>query len=195
MENDANQLVQKAKTKINPGFFGKVFSSHSSRLEEALDYYEKAANIYKLNKKWYEAGECYENCAKILDELGSDNSAGHYSDAVHCFNFVDKKKSNENLNKCLKVYEKKGRFQQAGKIQKQMAEELESDMKYEEAIIAYRKAGEYFSMENLNSRSYEQGCLLKQADLMCVSNHAETLEQATKVRIKRIFIFNRFTRN
>jgi alpha-soluble NSF attachment protein len=181
MENEANQLVQKAKSKLNPGFLGKMFTSQSSRLEEALDLYEKAANIYKLNKKWYEAGECYENCAKILDQLGSDNSAGHYSDAVHCFNFVDKKKASDNLNKCLRVYEKKGRFQQAGKIQKQMAEELEADIKYGEAIAAYRKAAEYFSMENLNSRSYEQGCLLKVADLMCVSDHKDTLEEAQKV--------------
>jgi alpha-soluble NSF attachment protein len=183
MENDANQLVQKAKSKLSPGLLGKIFSSQSSRLEEALDFYEKAANIYKLNKKWYEAGECYENCARILEKLGSDNSAGHYSDAVHCFNFVDKKKADENMNKCLKVYERQGRFQQAGKIQKQMAEELESDLKYEEAISAYKRAGEYFSMENLNSRSYEQGCLLKQADLMCISDHKDSLEQATKVNI------------
>jgi alpha-soluble NSF attachment protein len=183
MESEADHLTQKARGKLSPGFFEKLFSSHSSRLEEALDYYEKAANIYKLGKKWYQAGECYENCAKILEELKSDNTASHYNDAVHCFNFVDKSRANLNLSKCLKTYEKLGRFQQAGKIQKGIAEEMEQDGKYEEAAQAYKVAADYFTMENLNAKSYEQQCLLKYADLLCISNHKETLEIATKVFI------------
>lgn len=185
--SEAFQLISKAEKKLKPGFFEKMFSSKESRLEEALDLYEKAATMFKLQKKWFEAGECYEKCSQIEEELGSDNAAGHYHDASHCFNFVDKQRAAENLNKCLKVYEKLGRFQMAGKTQKQMAEEFEADFSYEQAIQAYKRAAEYFSMENLNSKSYENGCLLKQADLMCISNHKDVLEECVKVCN---FIFN-----
>ena len=185
-ELEAQSLVDQAKKKLVPGFFSKLFGSKEARLEEALDLYEKAATMFKLQKKWFEAGECYERCSQIEEELGSDAAAGHYHDAAHCFNFIDKKKGNDNLNKCLKVYERLGRFQMAGKTQKQMAEDFEADLKYDEAISAYKRAAEYFSMENLNSKSYEQGCLLKQADLMCISDHKESFEECKTVRV----IFN-----
>lgn len=71
----------------------------------------------------------------------------------------------------------------AGKIQKQVAEEYEADMNYEMAINAYRKASDYFSMENMNSRSYQQGCELKAADLMCISDHKEAYTEAKTVWI------------
>jgi alpha-soluble NSF attachment protein len=182
-EIQARQLVEAAEKKLKPGMFSKFFSSKESRLEEALDLYEKAATMFKLQKKWFEAGECYEKCSGIEEELGSDAAAGHYHDAAHCFNFIDKKRGADNLNKCLKVYEKLGRFQMAGKTQKQMAEEYEADVKYDEAIMGYKRAAEYFSMENLNSKSYEQGCLLKQADLMCISDHKDSFEDCRAVNI------------
>jgi alpha-soluble NSF attachment protein len=180
---EAYQLVEKADKKLKPGLLSKLFGSKEARLEEALDLYEKAATIFKLDKKWFEAGECYEKCSNVEVELGSDQAAGHFHDASHCFNFVDKNRGAENLNKCLKFYEKMGRFQMAGKTQKQMAEDYEADLKYEEAINAYKKAAEYFSMENLNSKSYEQGCLIKQADLMCISGHKDFFEESRNVKL------------
>lgn len=179
-EQEAQRLVAEAEKKMKPGFFTKLMSSSESRYEEALDLYEKAGNMYKLTKKWYEAGECFEKCGSLEEKLKSD-AAGHYQDAAHCFNFVDKKRASDNLQHCMKIYENQGRFQMAGKIQKQMAEEHEADLKYDEAAQYYKKAAEYFSMENTNSKSYEQGCLIKQADLMCLVDLKETLEEATKI--------------
>jgi alpha-soluble NSF attachment protein len=193
-KSEADNLVKQAEKKLNAGFFSRMFSSKESRLEEALDLYERAANQFKLQKRWLDAGDCYEHCSKIEEELGSDAAAGHYHDASHCFNFVDKKRANENMNKCLKVYEKLGRFQMAGKTQKQMAEDYEADLKYDEAIVAYKRAGEYFSMENQNSKTYEQGCLLKQADLMCISNHKDAFEEARNVRNLIFTLLLRFTK-
>ena len=186
-EYEAHKLVELAQKKTATGFFKGLFSSKESRLEEALDLYDRAANMFKLGKKWFEAGECYEKCADIEVELKSDLAAGHYHDAAHCFNFVDKKRGANNLTKCLSVYESSGRFQMAGKTQKQMAEDYEGDLIYDQAIIAYKKAADYFSMENINSKSYEQGCLLKQADLMCISDHSGAFEEAKQV--KKLFNF------
>jgi alpha-soluble NSF attachment protein len=88
-ELDAYNLVTKAEKKLKPGFLGGLFSSKDSRMEEALDLYEKAGNIFKLSKKWFEAGECFEKCGEIEEKLKTD-PANHYQDAAHCFSFIDK---------------------------------------------------------------------------------------------------------
>lgn len=89
-EYEAHLLVEKAEKKLKPGFFGGLFNSKEGRFEEALDLYEKAGNIFKLSKKWFEAGECFEKCGNIEEQLKAD-AASHYQDAAHCFSFVDKK--------------------------------------------------------------------------------------------------------
>lgn len=90
-EYEARTLVEKAEKKLKPGFFAKMMGSQESRLEEALDLYEKAGNMFKLVKKWYEAGECFEKCGDITLKLKSE-SASHFNDASHCFAQVDKKR-------------------------------------------------------------------------------------------------------
>jgi hypothetical protein len=93
--------------------------------------------------------------------------------------------------KCLKLYENQGRFQQAGKIMKSMGEEYESNMEYKEAIGYYRKGADYFSMETSNSKSYEQGCLLKLADLLCLTDDP-TAEKESKAVKKNKKLLNFF---
>lgn len=85
------------------------------------------------------------------------------------------------LMKCLKIYENQGRFQMAGKIMKTMGEEAEGNMDYKDAIFYYRKGADYFAMENANSKSYEQGCLLKLADLLCLTDDPDATKEAKTV--------------
>lgn len=87
------------------------------------------------------------------------------------------------MNLALKIYEKQGRFQMAGKLQKQIAEAYEQEYKYDLAIDGYRRAADYFSMESINSKSYENDCLIKVADLMATIDHKETFQEAPKVLI------------
>ena len=69
----------------------------------------------------------------------------------------------------------------AGKLEKQIAEDFESELKYDDAINSYKKAAEFFSMESLNSKSYEQACSLKVADLMCENNHEDAYKEGKVV--------------
>jgi alpha-soluble NSF attachment protein len=177
MESEAYNLVEKAEKKLKTGFLGGLFSSKEGRMEEALELYQKAGNIFKLNKKWVEAGECFEKCGNLEESLKADPTS-HFQDASHCYSFMDKRRSYDVLQKCLKIYQNQGRFQMAGKMEKQIAEDFESELKYNESIQSYIKAAEYFSMESLNSKSYEQSCLLKVADLMCENNHPEAYKEA-----------------
>jgi alpha-soluble NSF attachment protein len=89
-EIEARKLVLEAEKKLKTGFFGRMFSSESSRKEEAIDLYERAGNIFKLCKLWEEAGECFEKCGEFEESLNSDPST-NYQDASHCYKFVDKK--------------------------------------------------------------------------------------------------------
>ena len=174
-------LIEKAKKELKPGFFGKLFSNKSERVEKALELYESAANIYKMQKSWNEAGAAYEECAKLDCQLDSEMAANHYQEAAHCFSFTDQNRQLENLNKCISMYENRGKFQQAGKITQKIANDLEIAMEYEMAIDKYKKAADLYSMESMNTRSMQQQCLLKVADLMCISNHKKMLEEAPKI--------------
>ena len=48
-EKDPDELVQKAKKKLDPGFFKSIFTDSGHRLEKATNYFTEAAEIYKNN--------------------------------------------------------------------------------------------------------------------------------------------------
>ena len=176
-----DDLVRKARSKLTPGFFGKMFSSKESRLEEALELYEAAANIYKMKKDWEHAGSSFEECAKISIDLSSDSASNYYNEAAHCYKFTNAEKRQLMLDNSIKIYEDRGKFQQAGKLTKEMANELEIEANYPLAIEKYQKAAELFAMESQNTRSLEQQCLLKVADLMCISQHKDMEKKAPEI--------------
>jgi len=174
------KLIETANKKIKGSFFSNIFNSKSSRYEEGLDLFEKSGNMLKLAKSWERAGECFQRCGELEEQLDTD-PASHYLEASHCYSFIDQDKSTKILNKVLAIYEKNGRFQMAGKIQKQMAEKAENDLKYKDAATYYRKAADYFSMENTNSKAFEQQCLLKSADISCENNFPDCYQLATQI--------------
>ena len=181
MSDNPEELVRKAQKKLNPGFFGKMFNSKDSLLEEALSYYESAANGFKIQKNWQRAGECYEECAKIEIDLNSDSAMNQYKEAAHCFSFCDEQRSNLNLENCIKFCEKKGKYQQAGKLTQEIAHKKELEFNYPEAIKRYNEAAEYYRMDSQNTKSLEQNCLLKVADLMCISGHKDMFSTAPQL--------------
>ena len=181
-EQEAHDLIKKAESKLTTGFFGSLFSSKSSRLEEALDFYDKAANIYKLCKKWELAGITYEKCGKVEEDLNED-AAKYYIEASHCYSFVNLEKSVLIKKKALEIYVKQGRYQLAGKLEKDMADKYEEEKQYKEAAASFKKAADYFSMESMNSKSYQQTCNLKYADIICCISDKEAFPEACDVRL------------
>ena len=96
MGENPDELVGKANSKLNPGFFGKLFSTKDSREEEAIELLNSAANIYKIRKNWKKAGETYEEIAGLEVQQGSNTAYVQYQNAAHCYSFVDKEKQNKN---------------------------------------------------------------------------------------------------
>ncbi len=181
MGDNPDELVRKAHSKLTPGFLGKMFSSKESRMEEAAELLESAANIYKIRKDWKKAGETYEEMARLEIEQGGSTAYSHYQNAAHCFSFVDKVRSNKNLDDAIESCEKAGKYMQAGKLAQKIANEFEENFDYANAIDKYKKAAEYFAMESQNTKSMQQQCLLKVADLMCISNHKDMFTEAPKI--------------
>ena len=181
MGDNPDELVRKAHSKLTPGFLGKMFSSKESREEEATDLLTSAANIYKIRKDWKKAGETYEEIARLEVEQGGNTAYVHYQNAAHCFSFVDKVKSNQMLDAAIESCVKVGKYMQAGKTAQRIATECEENFDYPNAIDKYKKAAEYFAMESQNTKSMQQQCLLKVADLMCISNHKDMFTEAPKI--------------
>ena len=181
MGDNPDELVRKAHSKLTPGFLGKMFSSKESREEEATDLLTSAANIYKIRKDWKKAGETYEEIARLEVEQGGNTAYVHYQNAAHCFSFVDKARSNQMLDAAIESCVKVGKYMQAGKTAQRIATECEENFDYPNAIDKYKKAAEYFAMESQNTKSMQQQCLLKVADLMCISNHKDMFTEAPKI--------------
>jgi alpha-soluble NSF attachment protein len=181
MGDNPDELVRKAHSKLNPGFFSKILSSKESRNEEALDLLSAAANIYKIRKNWARAGETYEEIARLEEEQQINTAYTHFQEAAHCFSFVDKGRSSQNLERAIASCERAGKYMQAGKIAQRIATELEENFDYIKAIEKYKKAAEFFAMESQNTKSMQQQCLLKVADLMCISNHKDMFTEAPKI--------------
>ena len=169
------------KMKITPGFFSKMLSTKESRVEEAMDLLSAAANIYKIRKNWVRAGETFEELGRLDVQQGGGTSYSYYKEAAHCFSFVDKNRSEQNLDRAIESCEKVGKYMEAGKIAQRIANEFEENFNYEKAIEKYKKAAEYYTLESQNTKSMQQQCLLKVADLMCISNHKDMFEEAPKI--------------
>jgi alpha-soluble NSF attachment protein len=181
MGDNPEELVRRARNKLTPGFFGKVFSSKESREEEAIELLTSAANMFKIQKNWKRAGETFEELATLETQQGSNTAYTQYQNAAHCFSFIDKARSNTNLDKAIECCEKSGKYMQAGKLAQKIAGECEENFDYAQAIDKYKKAAEYFALENQNTKSMQQQCLLKVADLMCISNHKDMFTEAPKI--------------
>ena len=181
MGDNPDELVRKARSKLAPGFLGKMFSSKESRIEEAMELLSSAANMYKIQKNWKKAGETFEELGRLDAESGGGMGYSYYQDAAHCFSFVDKNRSDQNLDRAIESCERAGKYMQAGKTSQRIATEFEENFNYEKAIEKYKKAAEYFAMESQNTKSMQQQCLLKVADLMCISNHKDMFTEAPKI--------------
>ena len=181
MSDNPDELIRKAHKKITPGFFSKMLSTKESRIEEAIDLLSAAANIYKIRKNWAKAGETFEELGRLDVQLGGGTSYSYYQEAAHCFSFVDKNRSEQNLDRAIESCEKVGKYLQAGKIAQRIANEFEENFNYEKAIEKYKKAADYYSLESQNTKSMQQQCLLKVADLMCISNHKDMFTETPKI--------------
>merc|ERR1711970_422892 len=163
-EAKANALVAEAEKKLSggKGFLGGLFGGQSKQ-DEALECYGRAANLYKMAKKWSAAGQTFSTVAQHHSKLGNKHDAAtNYVDAANCYKKSDPKEAVSCLNKSIDIYTDMGRFTIAAKHHQTIAEIYESDIAdLDKAMTHYEQAADYFKGEESNSSANK--CMLKVA--------------------------------
>ncbi|KAI5642986.1 soluble NSF attachment protein, SNAP domain-containing protein [Phthorimaea operculella] len=181
-EQKAIQLMAKAEKtqKSLNTFLGSLFNVSSKR-QDAIDCYIRAGNLFKMEKKWFQAGQAFCNAACLLNQEVSTrfDAATNYVDAYNCYKRCDDNSEANNdaiccLLKAIEIYTDMGRFSMAAKQHESLAELYEQNCYKREfkvdrvpteklafAMQSYEKAADYFQGEN--SVSSANKCMLKVA--------------------------------
>ncbi|EEB20034.1 Soluble NSF attachment protein, putative [Pediculus humanus corporis] len=174
-EQKALQLIAEAEKKLtsSKGFFGSLFGG-SSKVEEAVECYTRAANMFKMAKKWGQAGSAFCEAASLHAKAGSRHDAAtNYVDAANCYKKSDPNESVNCLLKAIEIYTDMGRFTMAAKHHQTIAEVYETEAAdLERAVQHYEQAADYFKGEESNSSANK--CMLK------VAQYAAQLENYDK---------------
>lgn len=160
-----DEFLAQANKLLKGGFLSKLTGGPSERkLEEAAELYQKAGNAYKTMKRWDDAGEAYRLCASCHEKLRSVHErCTALTDAAHAFKHAaaGSARAVGLLNEAVACYCGNGKFSQAAKLQKEIAEIYEADGDGELAIESFQKAADFFTGED-NASAANQ-CLLKVA--------------------------------
>jgi len=182
-EEKALDMLEKGEKKF------KSFSIFNSqgKYEEAADYFNKAANFFKLAKKWDDAAATYIKTAECHLKLQSKHeAASNYVNAANCIKKTNVQDAISYLKQAVEFFTDEGRFSIAAKHQKEIAELYEQEADYEKAIEAYQVAAEFYEGEG--SSSSANSCLLKvaqySAQLEKYPKAIEIFEQVGKVSLE-----------
>lgn len=150
------------KLKGGSGFFSSIFSG-GSKVDEAIDLYVRAANSFKIAKRWNEAGNAFCEAAGLHLKQNNKHDAGTlYVDASNCFKKVDPNQAIRCLERTIELYQAMGRFTTVAKHHISIAEIYESDLvDFGKTILHYQTAADYYSGEE--SKASANRCLLKVA--------------------------------
>lgn len=161
------------KLKSSSGFLGSFFGGNS-KVEEAAELYVRAANTFKMAKKWAAAGNAFCQSAGLQLKLGSRHEAAtNFVDAGNCFKKADPNEAIKCREKAIEIYTDMGRFTIAAKHHVSIAEIYESElMDIDKTVVHYEQAADYYRGEE--STSSANKCLLK------VAEHAARQERYDK---------------
>lgn len=104
------------------------FSGGSNRLDDAVECYQRAANLFKMAKNWSQAGKAFCEAANLHSKAGSRHDAAtNYIDASNCYKKTDTQEAVNCLLKAIEIYTDMGRFQIAAKHHQAIAELYENE--------------------------------------------------------------------
>jgi len=133
----------------------------SHKYEDAAELFNKAGKQYQLAKAYIDAGNAYMRACDCYSRtsFGQHNIATNYINAAHNFSKQDQTAGIAAMLKGIGILAEDGKFSQAAKYEKELAEMFENIGDLDNAIKHYEVAGEYFDMEG--SKTTGAGCLEK----------------------------------
>jgi len=155
----AEEWIEKAEKKLK-GF--SLFGGGSTKYEDASEFYTKAANLYKMAKKWDKAGSAFVKAAECSVKIPSKHeAASNYINAANCYKNTNVADAVNCYKTGIEFFTDEGRFSIAAKHQKEVAELYEKESEFENAIENYQTAAEYYEGENSSSAAIQ--CMVKVA--------------------------------
>jgi alpha-soluble NSF attachment protein len=142
----------------------KGWGVFSNRYEDAAEYWEKAANNYKLGKAWPDASECYMQLAACNLQLDSKHDAAtSFVEASKCAaKGPNPAQAPKLLQKAVALYTDLGRLNMAARQLREIAEMAEKSDSKAEAMLYYDQAADLFETEGSTSEAAK--CKLKIAE-------------------------------
>ena len=182
-EKEPDELFDKAKKKLDPGFFKSIFSDQGHRVEKAINYFNEAAEIYKLKKEWLKAGDCYIEIANLKEQQKED-PCGIYNNAILCYNKGGAKdKYYPLIDKIIGINVKAGFFSYSAELTFEKAQKLletanNDPKKIQEVLDTYDKSLDYYEMDPNSSEAKVIVVKEAKADLITLNGIKEEIPRA-----------------
>lgn len=92
-------------------------------MDEAVECYQQAGNLFKKAKNWYQAGKAYSEAAKLLLEPGKRFIAGtNYANAFKCYRKTEKQQAISSVMEAIDIFADIGRFTLAAEYHQALAD-------------------------------------------------------------------------
>jgi len=169
-------LLQQADKKANSASssgFASFFtgSSSSSKLEDARELYNSAANAFKLEKSFKESGDAFVKAGDCATKAGEkDDAALDYWNAAKAYKKTHPELAVRALKLTIQLYVEKGRFRQAADREKDIAEIYKQDGgDMQAAMEAYEQAGDWYAGEDATATA--NSCYKETAEIAALLDH------------------------
>lgn len=163
-KSPAQVLLEKAdkKTSSSTGWF----SSSSTKYEEAGDLYQQAANAFKIEKLFKEAGDAHAREAECREKSSEENEAANaWWNAAKMYKRTDPTLAIQALTQTITHLTKAGRFRQAADREKEIGQIYLQELNdLRKACESFERAGEWYTQEDANATA--NACYKDAADLL-----------------------------
>lgn len=159
----AHQLVSEAEKKLSAtkGFLSFLIPK-KAYIEDAIELYQKAGNLFKLSKNWSQSGAAFKIAADLnRSQHQQMEAAQNLTSAAKCYEKFDIKVAVNYLLTAINIYLDLGRFLMAAKLHHHIADVYEEHLNFREAIEHYEQAVDLYKTQE--SYVAANRCQLKMA--------------------------------
>lgn len=172
-ESRAQELEKKAERKQRPPF---------AKPQEAADLFTQAANLYKVDRQWNEAGHALERAAACIQKADERGESVHevvaaLVEASGAYRHVSPEDSLRTLEQANSIELERGNIKGTARLEKMIAELYEQDGNIQAALDHYERCADLNRTEEAPMAA--QACMQKVA-LLC-SLHKGEYPRAAKI--------------
>eukprot|EP01041_Mallomonas_annulata_P005873 gene5873-11864_t len=122
-----------------------VLNAFALKFDEAAYYFYSASMAFRAAGRWRDGGECLSRCGHIYSRLKlSVEAAIFFTEAADSFLKVDKIECVKHLDLAIGIYCDTGRFDAAGRLEREIAFIHFNLQDWEESAIHFEKAADFF---------------------------------------------------